>query len=62
MTEVKQVKTSEGASTVMRDMVMSPGNPEQQQARIEARQAPQFLTRKPRIRPSIAAKLRGEKL
>lgn len=60
MIEVKQAKTSQGASTVMADLVSKPGNIEQQQARIEGRQAPQFLSRKPRIRPSVAAKLRAE--
>lgn len=40
----------------------SPGSFEQQQARVECRKAPQFLSRKPRIRPNVAKKLREEKL
>lgn len=60
MTQIKTVSTSQGASTVMADMVSKPGNIEQQQARIDCRAAPQFLSRKPRIRPSVAAKLRAE--
>lgn len=36
----------------------APGSFEQQQARADCRKAPQFLTRKPRIRPTVAKKLR----
>lgn len=40
----------------------SPGSFEQQQARVECRRAPQFLSRKPRLRPTVAKALREEKL
>lgn len=42
--------------------VCTPGSFEQQQARIESRKTPQFLSRKPRLRPIVAKQLREEKL
>lgn len=50
--EIVESTTAGGKST------FAPGSFEQQQARTECRQAPQFLSRKPRIRPNVAKQLR----
>lgn len=42
--------------------VCTPGDYEQQQARIVKRKEPQFLSRKPRLRPNVVKRLREEKV
>ena len=50
--EIVMGTTTDGKST------FSPSSFEQQESRMICRQTPQFLSRKPRIRPNVAKQLR----
>lgn len=61
MTDANGIKIV-AATTYDGKSTFSPGSFEQQQARIDSRKAPQFLSRKPRLRPNVAKQLREEKV